>query len=115
MLIKIPKCFWKNVHYESFNGGEVGIKGSTHIMYPDFIMGKKIIEFNGDYWHKNPKIYSESDEGVKDKWEYDRNRLSELKSLGYDVLVVWEMDYRNNPNDVIANCLNHLQLLRNVV
>ena len=84
-------------------------------MYPDFIMGKKIIEFNGDYWHKNPKIYSESDEGVKDKWEYDRNRLSELKSLGYDVLVVWEMDYRNNPNDVIANCLNHLQLLRNVV
>ena len=110
VLIKIPKCFWKNVHYETFNGGEVSIKGSTHMIYPDFIMGKKIIEFNGDYWHKNPKIYSESDEGVKDTWEYDKNRLSELKSLGYDVLVVWEMDYKNNPNDVVSTCLTHLQL-----
>lgn len=28
---------------------------------PDYLLNTKIIEFNGDFWHANPVIYSEND------------------------------------------------------
>ena len=31
--------------------------GKCRVCFPDYVLGKKIIEFNGDYWHANPKIY----------------------------------------------------------
>lgn len=31
--------------------------GRCSICRPDYILGKKIIEFYGDYWHANPEFY----------------------------------------------------------
>lgn len=42
--------------------GEYRIKLSNgrHVSF-DFLSNNKVIEFNGDLWHANPMIFSESD------------------------------------------------------
>lgn len=71
---------------------------------------KRIIEFNGDFWHMNPKIYNENDINTchkmtaKEKWEIDRIKIDAAKSHGYEVLVIWESDYKNNHDEIINEC-----------
>ena len=83
----------------------------------DFIDGNKIIEFYGDYWHCNPKDKRFSDGKMfhpylkmtaSEKWEFDNTRINKLKSAGYDVKVVWEMDYKNNKELIIEDCRRFL-------
>jgi len=55
---------------------------------PDFINcngSKKIIEFNGQFWHTK-------DQYVIDK---DKRKLAMYKSLGYKTLVIWEHELSN--------------------
>ena len=82
-------------------------------MFPDFLYdNKKIIEFNGDYWHRNPLIYTESTES-KSIWERDAKRQDELERLGYEVLVIWEKDFSDNEEVVIQRCLDFLEIYHN--
>ena len=83
----------------------------------DFSFGTKLIEFYGDYWHANPKKYKCYDYIItrkagqvfaKDIWAQDAKRESSLKSLGYDLHIVWEDDFRTNPEKVIKECKNFL-------
>jgi len=64
-----------------------------------------IVEFNGDYWHANPKFYSESDKirgsVVKDIWIGEEHKINLAKQLGYRVLVVWENEFLDNKIEVI--------------
>jgi len=76
----------------------------------DFTYNKKIIEFNGDYWHCNPKLY-EADYFNKNKsltateiWEYDKEKVKTAEMYGYQVLIVWEHDWLNNHERVLDNC-----------
>lgn len=84
---------------------------------PDFCKGTHIIEFFGDYWHANPSKYTPDftvvyPGGVKkqaqDIWISDENRVKSLIELGYEVLIIWEKDYRQNKNEVINRCLRFL-------
>ena len=79
----------------------------------DFTYKKKIIEFNGDYWHGNPNLYNENDkiinQLVKERWEYDTRKIDLAKSKGYDVLVIWEYDYNNHPNLTFKKCIKFLK------
>ena len=56
-----------------------------------------IIEFYGDYWHCNPKIYKEDyirrNKVAKNIWEYDKKRLDYIGDLNYNVEVIWESDF----------------------
>lgn len=71
---------------------------------------KFIIEFNGDIFHGNPQLFSESDcpnpydrtLTVKQMWLKDKEKIDLAKSKGFDVMVIWERDYRNNP-EIIVN------------
>ncbi len=64
------------------------------------------IEFNGDYWHMNPRLYNESYYNsqshciAKDKWEYDRLKKEECESLGIKLIVVWEYDWIHSRKEV---------------
>lgn len=78
---------------------------------------KKVIEFNGVKWHAKPtkygpndKIYIRSDviQLAKDIWKHDQEKLQCIKDQGYDVLVVWEDEYRNNPNLIVEQCKQFL-------
>ena len=80
----------------------------------DFRYKKKIIEFNGDYWHCNPALY-EADYfnkslqcTAKEKWEFDEWKISLVKNEGYQVLTVWESDWNENPKQTIEKCIKFI-------
>lgn len=57
---------------------------------------KKIVEFNGTYWHADPRVYEKDKtiRGVKASEIHNRDakKIGYAKKSGYDVLVVWEID-----------------------
>lgn len=61
-----------------------------------------IIEFNGDYWHCNPKKYKPDyyhqvkQKTAKELWEYDKKKIDLIKQKGYNLEVVWESDYKSD-------------------
>ena len=72
---------------------------------------KLVIEYFGDYWHCNPKIWDEDHivkkTGItaKDVWERDSKKINFLKNLGYEVVVIWASDfYKNKEKTMEAVC-----------
>ena len=80
----------------------------------DFVYEHKIIEFNGDYWHANPKIYDKTfinktnGYTAKELWARDKSKIKYAQKRGYEVYTVWESDFRNNPDAVIKKCMSFL-------
>lgn len=66
-----------------------------------------VIEFNGTYWHCDPRFYEKEYYNQKKKlkaaaiWKYDSDRKSFLEGLGYKVIIVWEHDYKTNNEQTI--------------
>ena len=91
------------------------ICGEDHNYAYDFEYNHKIIEYNGDYWHCNPQIYSSDYIHKTTKltaaeiWKKDADKINTAKKYGYDVLVVWESEYLLNKNYVIEKCINFLK------
>lgn len=91
------------------------IKGVTFI-YDIYIPSKKmIIEYNGDYWHANPKTY-ESDWFNKSNklyaseiWDRDKTKKLLAEERGYNFLVVWENEYKKDKDKVLNNILNKIR------
>lgn len=87
----------------------------AHFLDFYFKSKNKVIEFFGDYWHMNPKIYSENDINrttkfsAKEHWVGDSDRITFLTSCGFDVKIVWESEYRQNPKGVIEECIRYLE------
>jgi hypothetical protein len=81
------------------------IKSKSYDMYlPEFNL---IIEYNGNYWHSNPKKYNadyynvKKSKYAKEIWEYDANKIYLAESDGYIIRTVWESDYKKDKNIVI--------------
>ena len=80
----------------------------------DFMYKNKIIEFQGDYWHCNPKLYDKDfynkvkQKTAQEIWEYDKIKLECANFYGYDVLYIWEHDYRNNKQETLQKCIDFL-------
>lgn len=67
---------------------------------------RKLIEINGTYWHADPRIYKDEDilfgsKKALEIWARDAEKISYVKDLGYQVHVVWELDFCKNPNQTI--------------
>lgn len=68
---------------------------------------KKIIEFNGNYWHCNPKFYTEdfiisqSGRTAKEVWQRDQLKRKSAEDRGFSVLDIWEDDYVKSPSEVL--------------
>lgn len=79
---------------------------------------RKIIEFQGDIYHGNPILFSENDvpnpyhkdKTAKDLWEFDKLKKEIANNEGFDVLTIWENNYRKNKDEVLKSCLKFLQL-----
>lgn len=67
---------------------------------PDFIdlNTKKIIEFDGDYWHSNARANPTR----------EAHRDSEIIKCGYTVLHIREQDYNQDREKVVQECINFL-------
>lgn len=85
------------------------IDGIVSSMKVDILnTNKKIaIEYNGDYYHCNPRKWNPEDYNViikmtaKEKWNLDRCRKFELMRLGYIIIVIWESDWKQNKEFLI--------------
>ena len=58
-----------------------------------------IYEYHGDYWHGNPRIFPSDDFNKTTKCTYGElydntcKRESEIRGLGYNLVVIWESDW----------------------
>ena len=84
----------------------------------DFVIPslKICIEFNGDIWHANPKIYNENDRPnpytnvtAKEIWNYDELKIKKLKKEGYLFLIIWESDYNKNKEAETNKCIEFIK------
>lgn len=75
-----------------------------------------IIEYNGDYYHANPKKYKSTDVvfggyTAQHIWDRDKEKQLSAKKRGFSIINVWESEYLNDPigkiNELIANINNH--------
>lgn len=59
-----------------------------------------IYEFHGDYWHGNPKVFNANDINEVNKFTFGKlyeitcKRTDKLKKLGYNVVEMWENDWK---------------------
>lgn len=97
------------IHYHRLNGEhcvgcyKLDFYDETHNL---------VLEFNGDIWHGNPKIYKSGDFVrlphnktvlVDDLWHKDEIRKNEIqRRLGCGMHVIWESDWRHAPERVLA-------------
>ena len=90
---------------------EFGFKAEQYIsgFYADVFSKKHsiIVEFNGGYWHCDPRDYDKKYFNKKKNmyaneiWEKDEKRLNFLKGLGYKVYIIWEKDFNENKKLVL--------------
>lgn len=82
IIINLIKQY--NLNFIYVGNSKKWFKGETQSFNPDFINEdkKKIIEFFGNYWHKNTQ-------------EDDRNRLKTYSQYGYKTLVIWGNELKN--------------------
>jgi hypothetical protein len=80
----------------------------TYVVY-DIKHKNCIIEFNGDYWHANPKIYKDTAmiRGINaiDIRNRDILKLRTVEDLGFRTLVIWESEYRSDKENIIKKVI----------
>jgi len=90
---------------DSGNNNELRLRLNDKVILPDFIdtVNKKIIEFDGTYWHK-----------VKNKnYKFDKNpdviKEQVIVANGYELLRIGEKEYKNDKQRTVEKCLNYLK------
>lgn len=78
-----------------------GIKFETNTIY----------EFLGDYWHGNPNIYNgnhktRNNKTMGDLYNATMERFSVIKSIGFDIVYIWESDWKNQKKNLRRNTRN---------
>lgn len=96
-----------------FGLNERTVRGKEKVHRVDYLHNKKIIEFYGDYWHGNPKIYSNDalirKKKIIDVWQHDAQKVKDLIENGYEVLIIWENEYKNFPKEILQKCKDFIQ------
>jgi very-short-patch-repair endonuclease len=70
----------------------------------DFVIAPStVIEVHGDYWHCNPKFYTKPKYKVqKRNIINDAFKRNFLEQQGYNVIIVWEDDLKNNREETLC-------------
>jgi hypothetical protein len=82
--------------------GEFKIPGTKYKVDGYHIGSNTVLEFLGDTWHGNPSIFRDEDFchphkktiTAKELYTQTMDRLKHIHSLGYNVVYIWEADYR---------------------
>lgn len=79
---------------------------------------KKIIEYNGDEYHANPKKFSENDyphpfykengPTAKQIWERDEQKINIAREEGFEVLVIWDSEWRKDRVNTLKKCIDFI-------
>ena len=105
-----------DIRYATLNK-EYSILDDNKLCVYDYvdITNKKIIEFNGDLYHANPKIYNSNDKpnpfnnvSSEDIWKRDKLKYDIAIKNGFELMYVWENEYRKDKEKVFNECLKFL-------
>lgn len=85
------------------------------------LLNKKIIEFNGDIYHGNPSLYEKNDKPnpfknltCEELWNKDKIKIDLAISNGFDILTIWESEYKKDKNLTLEKCLEFLKIDRKI-
>jgi len=98
-----------------FGDEETTVRAKNKIYRVDYYRkeSRKIIEFNGEYWHADSKKYLSSDlikgKTAQQIWDNDVKKLDALRKNGFAVLVIKEADYYADKDKVINECREFLK------
>jgi hypothetical protein len=109
----------ENICFATHNGEFKLDKHSGGIWLYDFVdlNNNKIIEYNGDDYHGNPKKYLAEDNPhpfrknitAQEMWDKDKRKLNRANEEGFEVLVIWDSEYRwGNKQKIINKCIEFL-------
>jgi hypothetical protein len=78
----------------------------------------KIIEYNGDLYHGNPLIYEKNDRPnpfrknitAEEMWQKDVEKIKIANDAGFEVLTIWDSEYRRQKEETLKKCKNYLNL-----
>ena len=99
---------------------EYYLKSDKSIYLYDFtdIKRKKMIEYNGDQYHANPLLYESNDMphpyhknknfSAEKIWEKDSKKLELAKLNGFNVLTIWDSEYRKYPEQTLQKCIEFI-------
>lgn len=79
-------------------------KEMKQYVYYDFVIPnlQYCIEYNGDYWHANPELYTEDfkvrGRTAKEIWDRDKLKINLIESFGYKVILIWDKKYLQDKN-----------------
>lgn len=116
MFDELIKSYKSNIVY--YDENEYSIHTNKlclyHVDYYDKTLNI-VIEFYGDFFHLNPKIYSEDfiqfkhhEKAIlaKNRWEHDRERIEDIQqTLNCKVIIVWESTYKNDKKGTIKSLI----------
>jgi very-short-patch-repair endonuclease len=119
------KMFWEiyklydknNINFEELNGEVIRYDKvhNRHYRYDYVDFTKKIvIEYNGDFWHCNPEQYESNhihkimNVSASYLWEKEKIKKEWMEKRGYDVLTIWDSEYRKNPQQTLDKCIKFL-------
>jgi very-short-patch-repair endonuclease len=122
---RLFKQYYQNktnkIYFATYNK-EFGILDKNSGTYRKFdfvdIDNKIIIEYNGDYYHANPKLYRPDDiisfhKGVKktakEIWKNDEEKYDLARQRGFQVLYVWESDCKKDIDIVLSRCIQFFE------
>ena len=112
---RLPQNLKNKTYFGELNREFVITSAGKNYFY-DFVISniKYCIEFNGDYWHANPEMFSENHIPMKflgltseQIWEKDRIKNESLSSLGFKVRIIWQRDLNSiNYDEILSEILN---------
>ncbi len=69
---------------------------------------KLIVEYQGTWWHADPRKYGPDDRvgvdygtSAREVWDRDARRKEALEARGYGVCVIWEADWKSDPTTAL--------------
>jgi len=98
-------------------------QNNRYYFYDCYIPEKHlIIEFNGDLFHANPELFTETDTPnpynkdltAKEIWEFDKMKNDFITKNGYNLKIVWEADYHDNPNKIIEDLIKMIEAIKTI-
>lgn len=84
-------------------------------LLPDCIISNVIIEYNGSYWHADPRRYNgetiiHHNKTAKQIWGEDDRKRKIYNNLGYTVIYVWSDDFLYNHDNCISQLIDEIEL-----
>lgn len=110
---KISLELFEQLGVGHYGDDEKTVRGKQKVHRVDYLNGKKIIEFYGDYWHGNPSVYPKDSmirkKKIAEVWAHDARKVTDLEANGYDILIVWESEFKSHPVEILQKCKDFIK------